>query len=333
MTYSKESLLIPESNERLYPGHKLLLAGPASILGFTIAQSRKKGLTTEINTDILKEYLSIYELLSNLLGSENLVVSKNDVVVGHSLPYGGIEFKSIPLPNDINLGGKSILFFQGKASFWPRDAFSLLGDSVFVDSNYWQTDYIQRFEFITSPLGEGGKVLHKTNAMLVTPDIWKEKKELNELREKGFKIGCIPFVDPVKQKFKFIENHIDGHASLLEDKNGELALVVADSYSRQGKKTLKKLRNAAEIIEATLHEVDDQALPPLALNLIQFNDRSVVVTKADRKDLEFTLSFIVGPDKIFTTPIPIQLIPELANGGIRCLTNVLLPGMVSTIES
>lgn len=130
---------------------------------------------------------------------------------------------------------------------------------------------------------------------------------------------------PEKQKYDFMEGHIDGHAALIEDENGQLALVVADSYSHQGNHTRKLIRGAAEAIGAEMKEVYDYNLPPLAFNLVQFEDRSIAITNSEARDLEVTLAMLVGKDKVFTTEVPLVKIPELTCGGIRCLTNIISP--------
>ena len=100
-------------------------------------------------------------------------------------------------------------------------------------------------------------------------------------------------------------------------------MVVAKSYAFQGGGTRKVIGEAANAINAEVVEVNDERFPPMALNMLQFADRSIGVTSTETGELENELAIIVGREKVFTTPVPIQLIPEASGGGIRCLTNLV----------
>lgn len=321
---SKSEVGNSEVGERLKPGEKLLLAGPAAVLSFAIALHGGKNAEEIGRSRILREYAAIHYTFSQLVGKENLIVLKNKIGVKKQLDSGEIVYEDIFLPETDIFNERELPFLSWRGSYWPRDAYGVFGDQLYVNGDCWKAEYLEIFGAKASCLGEQGKVLHAGDVVLVTPDIWKKnKEELRELQDRGLRVGWIPFVDPYEQRYGIIEDHIDGHASLIENKEGGLSLVVGDSYSRQGRGTLKRIKAAADYIEADLVEVDDRSLPPLAFNLVQFNDRSVVVTGAEMNDLRFTLAELVGGERVFTTPIPIEQIPTVAKGGIRCLTNTL----------
>ncbi|KKQ29389.1 MAG: hypothetical protein A3H17_00400 [Candidatus Levybacteria bacterium RIFCSPLOWO2_12_FULL_37_14] len=319
-----------KQSERLLPGHKLLLAGPGNLLPFSLA--KEKSLFREeiifdehLMQSIFMEWYSIYNLFINLVNKDNIIVSKTDTTIGKSNEDSSINWESIDLPEELSFDAIKIPFLSQASSCWPRDAYTLLDGEVLANLFAWGAPP----EGIKlSGLGEQGKVLVKNKSILVTPDVWrKSKDEILGLTRNGFKVGCLPCVDTSKQSYKFTELHIDGHSALIEDKNGTLVLLVTDSYSHQGHDTRKFIRQAAETAEARMVEVDDRKLPPLALNLIQFEDRSIAFTNSEARDLEVTLSELVGSDKIFTTEIPLIELPKHALGGMRCLTNILPPAL------
>lgn len=333
MALRKEAEADPQEpgREKLPPGHKLLLAGPASLVAFGLGT--KEGSTGPLPRfqpnqqaveRLFAEYQSIFDLLVRILGRERILVIKTKLILGKNSPDGAIQFQSRELPEELAFGSTEIPYLSDFFASWPRDAHTLVDGQILANSQAWR---IQGERIQPSLLGEGGKVLLKGKAILVTPDIWRTARrgEIPSLRNRGFRVGCLPFVDPSKQQFEFKEDHVDGHASLIEDKTGKLILVVAESYSRQGAGTRKLIRQAANSVEAELVEVYDKNLPPLAFNFIQFDDMTIALGSAEAKDLELTLGILVGPDRVLTTEDPLRLIPSVAFGGIRCLTNVIPP--------
>ncbi len=329
--------IIDCSEKRLPPNHKLLLAGPAFLLTFTFFDQEKR-IQSSPNQGTLErtieEYFSIHHLFTLLLGPENILVAKTGIILGHQ-KISEIEWEEITLPEDLimNLGLQEteIPFLSKFHHSWPRNAFNLIGGEIYAKEGA----LVEEIPGIRiSPLGDNGSVLHRKNAVLVTQDIWRNhKNEIEELKEKGFSVGSLPLVNPSKQKYKnFPEEHLDCHACLIEGDDSKLYLVVADSYSRQGKGTRKKIRLAAETVEAEMVEIDDRNLPPFALNLIQFEDNSILMTDSEAKDLEYTLVGLVDRNRVYTTDIPIELIPRLTGGGIYCLTNTLSPQMIQSLE-
>ncbi|MDP2585997.1 MAG: hypothetical protein Q8P29_03900 [Candidatus Levybacteria bacterium] len=321
---------IQKTCERLKPGHKLSLAGPNFLTAFAFIDKENNALNyagrvnEKTMISLFNEYDSIYKLLKRLVG-KNLIVIKTDFTVGKSTPTGP-EFKNIDLPNEMSYGSVSAPFLTTFYRSWPRDAHTLINGKILANKDAWN---IEKDNIRISGLGEGGKVFTKKNSILVTPDIWKNSRdEIRGLINIGFKVGYLPFVDPKKQRHDFKENHLDGHSGLIEDKNGQLALVVAHSYSHQGNGTRKLIIRACESIDAQIVEVDDRNLPPLPFNFEQFEDRSIAVTNSEARDLEVTLMNLAGEDKVFKTDVPLVKIPRLTCGGIRCLTNIIPSSVV-----
>jgi hypothetical protein len=326
----QERNIIPETqrqNERLKPGHKLLLAGPAFLASFAFTEKVNKTLVARKKfnemafTSLLTEYVSIHDLLSELVGKENIVVTETALTFGKETS-NGIVWKNIQLPTErFGLCSVNIPFLTEHYRSWPRDAYSLINEKILINKDAWT---ISDENIKISNLGEEGKVLSKGKSILVTPDIWKKsQEEIQKLTQEGYRIGMLPFVDPTKQKYDFKETHFDGHTSLIKDKNDNLALVVADSYSRQGNDARKLIRRGCETIGAKMVEVDDRQLPPLAFNFLQFEDKSIAMTISEARDLKLTLGNLVGNDKVFTTELPLIYIPKLTVGSIRCLTNII----------
>jgi hypothetical protein len=337
--FTERKELVAESKEaqRLKPDHKLILAELGFLGTFALMRKDKKTqvFTGILNEGLLKhltlEYVSIQRLLTHLVGKENLIITATSIKMGKETSTG-ISWEEIRPPTEqFGFHTTDVSFLSEKSLYWPRDTYTLIDEEIFAKRDIRAP---QGEKIHTSNLGEGGCVLTKENAVLVTPNVWKNSKhEILALQQKGYKTGMLPLVDPAKQKYGFVENHIDGHAALIKGRNSQLVLVVADSYCRQGDGTKKLIRRACETINAEMVEVDDHNLPPLAFNILQLEDNSTVMTSAQAKDLEFTLSCVVGADKVFTTEIPLIYIPGRTGGGIRCLTNLIPSRILNNCSS
>lgn len=281
-------------------------------------------LLTKTALGVLPEYESILSILRNLVGQERvLLVRKCVVTAKEDKSTGALKFDESFFP-DLGSEHITIRTDSNHASLWTRDGFSTIGQFVFLNPRHFKDIY--ESEFVRySKLGEGGMVLHSQKSVLVSSTLWKERKTdlgLGILQYMGYKIAPLPLVDHKKQRYEFKEDHIDGHAALITDTSGEPHLLVAQSYSRQGNDTRKKIFFAAETIGAKVIEIDDRNLPPLPLNLVQFDDTSVLVSRGMTNDLTIPLQFLVGKDKVFATEVPIIEIPHMT-GSIRCLVNII----------
>jgi len=331
------SAILKEQNKRLKPGQKLLLAGHSFLASLAFEQDvsgitpLKNNLNQEKLFHLMNEYFSINNLLLRLVGKENLLITENFLAVG-KISEGKTVREDIRLPS-----GNSALqtvktpFLTNIYNCWPREAHTLIDGKILINNSAWK---LQNSAITVSDLGEGGKVLTQDKTILVTPDIYeKAKDELKNLISEDYRIGVLPLVMKAKQGFDFTGSHIDGHASLIKDKNNKLALVVADSYFRQGNDSQRLIKKASKAINAQLIEVDDRNLPPLAFNMLQFEDKSVAMTGSVSKNLEAVISDLVGKNKVFTTGIPLTCVPKLSWGGIRCLTNTIPSWVINSYNS
>lgn len=319
LVQNKEVTPIPAGHKLIMPSIDFLLPfaidtnDPSNALVRSLAGAR---VNESRLRDFVLEHSAIYSALEAVVGSENMIVIQTSVIsikngiAGETsanqdkTPYVPQEF---PYLRSINKG-------------WPRDAHTLIDGQIHAHKSYWTRD---DEALLDSPLGIGGSVLVSGNAVITTPEVYRECKEKRVSVGKR-KIVQVPSVLPQSQKFDFDETHIDGHLALVRGKSGKNGLFAARSYASQAKGVVARLRDAAQQIQAELFIVEDFPMPFLALNLVQFSDGTVVMT-ADAEELETKLKRFVGRDKVVTTPVPIDAIPESAGGGIRCLTNILPP--------
>lgn len=333
---------------RLPSGHYLLMPNPGFLAGMAFKMTREQmrkphikfseldhGLFDENANKAQAEYDSLLSLLSMHLGFGNIIIVKNKVTVVKTGKYGDPSFHSEDYPDLKEFKNIKLRFASSLDSPWTRDCFVSIGNVTFVNPDNIG-DFEESETVIKSVLGEGGSVLQAKKTVLVSEDLWtsrKNDKDFQLLKDMGFIVAPLPQIDPLKQKFEFNESHIDGHAALIVDKDNNLRLLVADSYSRQGNGTRKKINFAAETIGAEITEIDDTNLPPLALNLVQFEDKSVIVSGSETNDLVFPLALMLGGEKVLTTPVPMIEIPRFFFGGIRCMTNVLPNSVLKRFET
>lgn len=301
--------------ERIKPDFKLVLAGPGVGLldqePFDHIERPWPWLTEhEFNEASLREYFAIYNVLKNVVSTENLVVIRNDdaeVNVQH--------MRTWPRPEAVNIS--SILDPRHYYRNWPRDALTLVGDEVLLRRRAWRGDSGWL-------LGEGGAVLSRNRTLLVAKGLFTEGgcDEVNYLsRKRGMQIASLPDVKSFA-KTSYIKYHIDGHSSLIENRDHNLVLFVARSYFLQDRgRDRSQIEMATKNLGIGLEVVNDKNLPPLAFNLVQLDDGAVVMT-GGADELESAISQVVGREKVFATDRPIELIPTYGGGGIRCMTNI-----------
>ena len=316
----EETLLLPL-------GHKLIFAH-FEMVPYIAAKDPHLNLNRDRqtllgNTDLLMaEYKAILRPLIDHIGVENLALLRN------------VEISNeIGSPPDIDIETISARPLSKKVSspWWPRDNSTTIEDFTFVHPEGIFSAATESDNVIRSYLGEGGTVLHAGKAVLVVEELWKLRKQdkaFPTLQERGFVVAPLPGVVAEKQVFPLAHNdgrvsHIDGHATLITDRQGCLRLLIARSYAYQGGKTLGNIQRAADTIGARITIVDDTNLPPLPLNLVQFNDGTIFATKTRDGSLEEALADSVGSEHVLTTEVPIVVLPKITYGSIRCMTNVV----------
>ena len=340
----------PREVKPLLPGHRLLFPNPGFLFGAAgkmtmdemgLVNVRFKDLPQERldrNAQILgEEYFYLLGLLREHIGADNIVIVRNRIIMLKDLPDS--DFRDVHIthyPDLSEFESVDLSVSQDHPSIWTRDGFSTIGDITFVNPKFF-SGVDEDEKVISSSLGEGGSVLVAGNAVLVSENLWIEKNQdrgFNVLKRLGFTVAPLPPVDPNKQKYVFInESHIDCHAALIIDPSGKLHLLVAESYSRQGNGTRKRIRFAADTIGAKVFEVDDRNLPPLALNFIQLADKTAIVTGSETADLTFVLDNILGANNVRVTSVPLLAIPAMLAGSIRCMTNTIPESLLNQLKT
>lgn len=112
--------------ERLPHGYKLLFAAPTFLSTFAYMGDMGIPQGTFNEGDfmrVMNEYYSIYSLLVELVGKENIIVLQNRFITGRYTPKG-VEFKSQELPEEtINFFGiEEFAWLNEFYKSWPRDA-------------------------------------------------------------------------------------------------------------------------------------------------------------------------------------------------------------------
>lgn len=334
-------------------GHRLLFPSPGFLYGGAfkagqLVDEDPRGFSSIIPRNVLteqvkksldelgQEYLHLLAALATHVGRENLTIVKNKFTMGKTDPETEqTVFKSIDYPDFEEFDNIHLQAFIDHPTVWTRDGFTNIGPLTLIHSVYFQD--IPNFDgTVKSLFAEGGSVLHAKDAVLVSEGLWSvrdQDKGFQKLKDLGFKIAPLPLVDPEKQTLAPHHTHIDTHADLIVDKDDNLQLLVAESYSRQGHGTRKRIRFAAETIGAETFEVDDRNLPPFALNFIQFADKSVVVTNSQNSDLILTLQLMLGEEKVITPHVPLVKIPSVLGGSIRCMVNTIPESVLNGLES
>lgn len=327
---------IKKEDSKLPPEFIVFFAGPAFLVSLSLKQGYKgpsppiirlKDHPFDEKSNALLdrlsgEYQDIYNLLVRAVGKGSIAVVRNQLLLGKS-SEGQLRFWREKLPESLDEYSQQIpLFDLPFGSTWLRDVYTIIGDRVFVNPVYWSSRFMHIENAQSSLLGEEGKIRKNKKVILVTPDLWLNcREEIEYLSDLQYKVSPIPFVDPKKQKYDFMEDHTDGHTALIENQDGDLVLVVCRSYFSQDKDTRSCLNQATRKTHTALEVINDNALPPLALNLIQLLDGTILCTSTKKCLLEKKLASIVGAGKVLTTRHPLNLLSQKGFGGIACLTN------------
>lgn len=316
---------IPVGHKLLFPHIELINAAivnsvdGANVFFGGITKGEENYIMSETERLAFDEYEAIFVPLFGHIGPGKVALLRNrqdaeDDNLSDSALLGGIETQTLRLSS-----------YYENHQYWPRDFFTTIAGVTLY--NPYSTDQLDGIEnVIPSIFGEGGSVIHANNAMLADSTAWKDRSNdqgYRILREQGIIMTEIPSVIPQKQAYPVVPGHIDGHAALIVDRAGKTRLYAAQSYVRQDRDTLRKVQQAAHTIGAKLEVVNDAKLPPLPLNLVQFEDGTVFVTKTADGSLEKTLAKAVGQEQVLTTNRPIRGLPKLTRGSIRCMINMI----------
>ncbi len=285
-----------------------------------------------------EEYVAIVYALTEMGINFRIIYAHEDMIDQTSLGacIQGLNCRLVGFPPE----------FVPPSVIYPRDFATVFPNIILVNSKVveLQVTEAKGHQIISSPYGEGGRVLSRRKTMLVGERLILEKgdstdpqKEIERIRALGIKVGIIPLLlaqvfSRSKKAEKLICNdHLDRVGCLLEGKDGGLHLVVdplictADWQGGGGYPWIPRLpydsidliKRRCESLEIKVHYPKKMQIP-YSLNLVQFSDGRVLMTAGDDPVAE-TVANIVGEGKIHQTPIPIELFPVLCYAGIRCL--------------
>lgn len=283
--------VLVEQKEALRPGFKLLLASGSDIARLAIKGGICAGWKDpRIEAALIKEHHAIRKAYALAVGEGNIVET-----------------------------GRHILSLNPSYYAFPKNAHITIRDITYVNPDAWN---VSDPRVIKTELGNAGVVHVRKDLVLASDcDTLDIDEDLGRLRLSGFRTAKIPFVFPDCQKYDFANDDIDCHSILIEDKTGQLELIVAESYYSQGIITDFKLQSVARNLRLRFTIIDDDYLPPLSFNLNQFDDLSVVMTSG-ASILEEHIVSLVGRDKVITTEIPIREIPLQGAAGVSCIANI-----------
>jgi hypothetical protein len=270
------------------------------------------------------EWRDICQTVINAVGQENLVLAKVNLYLGDSVKSAFLNSPT-ELPPGIDMNATDMPFFDSyeyASNPWMKGVLTKIGSNIYVNPNYWKESYSVNPNLRFSALGDHGQVLTRKKSVLVTPYVWQNaSRDIRKLQGEGYKIAVLPLVDPKKQKFPFVKEHIDGHSALIEEHDGDLVLPVLSSYFYQDQNGGKRIKQAAKSVGAEVDVIEDKQLPPLSLNLWQFQDgRIAMVNTGGGQVLEKKLEAYVGRSGLFVTERPVRELVK-GKGSLGCMVN------------
>lgn len=277
----------------------------------------------EIITRFIDEYVSIAHALN-----ENDVPYR--LVIAHRQALD--EKATLMLMNHLGVRGVGLNPSISSTSF-PRDILvDFDGDThLNPEANVKSIPGSEK----QSMLGEGGRVL-KVGKKVFLPHpngyVQSKQKFLREVDplKKKYQIGFLPHplateVDiRTGRKHTFDNDHLDRSAAFIKGADEKDYLLVDSNYmssfAPQFGRYSSQIISACRDLDVTLVDVKRKGDSiPNALNFVQFEDKSVVMTGGDNQ-LQNIVEEIVGQEKVVTTQSPIILYPLIRGGGIRCMT-------------
>lgn len=198
-----------------------------------------EGLTFDL---AFREWSAIIEPLEKFVGADDILLTRRQNPLVKDIPFSDFNINSITLTTKG--------FYSD--SYWPRDFSASINGFTFLNPDAFDVMHTPN-SVVFSSFGEGGGVIAARNAVLVNPFVWQNKRHdagFNLLRNNGYVIAPLPLVEDKGQKHPYVDTHIDGHASLIIDKQGGLRLFVARTYAYQGGKTLGNIQRAADTVGA-----------------------------------------------------------------------------------
>jgi hypothetical protein len=250
----------------------------------------------------------------------------------------GFEIGIIDLPDN---------FPVGIASF-PKDIFTILAEDVLVNPEIIiaKPESKNIHKVSSSLYGEGGRVLHRGNTILVSEHLTLgkhrplEEAKIEALNQMEINLGLFPLpissIFSLSKKGKLIPNdHLDRVSCLVEGKDKKLYLVVDPNICtlekdenknwvvQNSEKSLEKIGIICQQLGIELCYPEEMEVP-YALNLFQFENGKILMTGGDDSIYQI-IAEIAGEEMVTKTEVPIQLYPIFNNAGIGCLINNSFP--------
>lgn len=231
---------------------------------------------------------------------------------------------------------------------YPKDIFTILAKDVLVNSEIIiarpENKNIHRVA--SSLYGEGGRVLHRRNTILVSEYLTLgkhrplEEAKIADFNQMEINLGLFPLpissIFSLSKKGKLIPNdHLDRVSCLIEGKDKKLYLVVDPKICtlkkdedknwivQNSEKSLEEIRIICQQLGIELCYLEKMEVP-YALNLFQFENGKILMTGGDDSTYQ-VIAEIVGEEMVTKTEVPIQLYPIFNNAGIGCLINKSFP--------
>lgn len=277
---------------------------------------------TEIIANLADEYLSLVHALKSHAVPFRIIIAHKDqmdqqLVLKILLQYQVRGLKLHPAVSSTCFPRDMMTDFDGRTYLNP-EANCLLGDNT----------------GITSPLGEGGMIL-KSGKKLFMADpegfIRIKTQYSSDIRSlsHGFQFSFLPFPLALEVNMQtqtssqFSNPHLDRAAALIKGKDGRDYLLAdrmyVDSIHAPWGNYWPHIETACRKLRVSPIVVANSQDIPYSLNLVQFQDGSVVMTGGHEK-VRNLVAEIVGEKKVKTTDIPLVFYPIFRQGGVRCLT-------------
>ena len=290
---------------------------------------------------LILEYIAILEALHGasidfqiLIAHEKVIPDPIQAVIVkfglHVLPIPDIDIDDLMYPRDLALvlpNGKVLVDDELKTPLsvpsTPEISLSMYGQGGRV---HVRKDVALACEQVVDNVNRAAPGVIATRACDLTP-----------LREAGLRIGMLPLQvtreEAVNGKRGYgIHDHPDRTCGLLEDRQGNLHLVVDpvlwSGYRGISKdprnnptQTLRRYRAVCEQLRITMH-VPSKLTVPMAVGFVQFQDGRVLMSSGDSA-VYGVVSSIVGRENVILTRIPIRYYPVLCRAGIHCLVTEL----------
>ena len=271
--------------------------------------------------------------------------------IAHALSSTGEDFVVVNLAKIIDQGGDNVGMqneslclepgFPEQLYTFPRDAFMTVKRLFLTNAGPSVAMRINNAECtgLCSQFGEGGRVLGRRKTLLVAEALCingeaalsEQLEDMGKIRDMGYLMATIPNPDGIvcgstdKRSISYTD-HLDRVGGLLEDRCGELYLVLDPNFrcysdgtsllSREDSRGLVQSQCESVGVEVLISPRDLEV--PYSVGFYQTPGGRVVITSGDEAVAE-TVANIVGEENVYTTNVPIEYFPAHVSAGIHCL--------------